>query len=65
MTHPTQPQIDALFRVLRKDADASGYGWAIADDKLRQMASEGAAAVMSAAPAPAPAPHPAVPKTVT
>ncbi len=47
---PTQAQIDALFTVLRNDADASGYGWAIADDKLRQMALAGATAVVNAFP---------------
>jgi len=50
MTTPTQPQIDALFKVLRKDADASGYGWAIANEKLQEMATDGARAVINAAP---------------
>lgn len=56
MIKPTQPQINALFTVLRKDADASGYGWAIADDKLRAMAADGATAVVNAVPAAPPKP---------
>ncbi len=48
MTKPTQSQIDALFAVLRADADMSGYGWAISDDQLKAMALEGARAVVNA-----------------
>jgi hypothetical protein len=46
----TPSQIQALYKVLRQDADASGYGWAISDDKLLQMATEGAEAVVNASP---------------
>jgi hypothetical protein len=48
MTEPTQAQIDALFAILRADADKSGYGWAISDDQLKPMALEGARAVINA-----------------
>jgi hypothetical protein len=48
MIEPTQVQIDALFAVLRGDADKSGYGWAISDDVLKAMALEGAKAVVNA-----------------
>ena len=48
----TPSQIQALYKVLRKDADASGYGWAISDDRLLAMATEGAGAVVNASPEP-------------
>ena len=48
---PTSEQIAAIFKVLRKDADASGYGWAIDNDKLEDMATECAMAILSATPA--------------
>ena len=48
MIEPTQAQIDALYAILRADADKSGYGWAISDDVLKAMAQAGALAVVNA-----------------
>lgn len=48
MIEPTQAQIDALFAILRADADKSGYGFAISDDVLKAMALAGASAVVNA-----------------
>lgn len=50
----TPEQIVAAFKVLRKDADASGYGHFIADDKLHLMAAEIANAVVAVAEKPHP-----------
>ena len=54
MTQATVAQIAALFKVLRADADASGYGFAISNTKLQAMAQEGATAVMAAYVLPSP-----------
>jgi hypothetical protein len=52
MTTATLVQVQALFNVMRADADKSGYGWAITNDALMKMAQEGANAVMAAYVAP-------------
>lgn len=50
----TTAQIVAAFNVLRKDADASGYGQFITNDKLQVMAVEIANAVVAVAEKPQP-----------
>jgi hypothetical protein len=44
----TEAQIAALFAILRKAADDSGYGSFITDEKIQALAEQGAAAVVSA-----------------
>jgi hypothetical protein len=48
MILPTDEQVKALFTILRKDADASGFGSMVPDEKLQTTAREGAVAVVNA-----------------
>lgn len=66
MTDPVRSaEVKALFGILRADADASGYGWAIHDDRIMATAMRGVAAIdaaraklSTAATAQAPTPPP-------
>lgn len=55
----TKQQAQALFQVLRKMIDATGWGSWVPDAKLLPASQAGADAVMAAAPRPNPAPAPA------
>jgi hypothetical protein len=48
MVLPSDEQVQALFKILRKDADASGFGSMVPDEKLQTTAREGAVAVVNA-----------------
>jgi hypothetical protein len=47
MIIPSEDQVQALFKILRKDADASGFGSMVPDEKLQTTAREGAVAVVN------------------
>lgn len=48
MISPTTAQVEALYDVLRKAADDSGYGGFIGDEQVQAMALAGAQAVVNA-----------------
>lgn len=57
----TPAQCSALYQVLRAGIDATGWGSWVTDDKLMPIVTNGADAVVAAAPIPAPAnPEPVV-----
>lgn len=49
---PTDRQFDVAFSILREALDASGYGWALSDDKLKAYSDKVAIGVVGATPEP-------------